>query len=113
MICPDVMCHFIDGLNQKNKNLILSSSDIFISLTDNFQETFGLTPLEGMAAGLPVVVTDWNGYRDTVRNNLDGFTIPTISLESGQSDDLSYYYHSNITNYDHIYHMRVKEFLLI
>ena len=100
MICPDVMCHFIDGLNQKNKNLILSSSDIFISLTDNFQETFGLTPLEGMAAGLPVVVTDWNGYRDTVRNNLDGFTIPTISLESGQSDDLSYYYHSNITNYD-------------
>lgn len=100
LICPDVMCHFIDGLNQKNKNLILSSSDIFISLTDNFQETFGLTPLEGMAAGLPVVVTDWNGYRDTVRNNLDGFTIPTISLESGQSDDLSYYYHSNITNYD-------------
>ena len=94
------MCHFIDGLNQKNKNLILSSSDIFISLTDNFQETFGLTPLEGMAAGLPVVVTDWNGYRDTVRNNLDGFTIPTLSLESGQSDDLSYYYHSNITNYD-------------
>ena len=100
LICPDVMCHFIDGLNQKNKNLILSSSDIFISLTDNFQETFGLTPLEGMAAGLPVVVTDWNGYRDTVRNNLDGFTIPTLSLESGQSDDLSYYYHSNITNYD-------------
>ena len=91
---------FYRWIKSKNKNLILSSSDIFISLTDNFQETFGLTPLEGMAAGLPVVVTDWNGYRDTVRNNLDGFTIPTISLESGQSDDLSYYYHSNITNYD-------------
>ena len=41
-----------------------------------------------MAAGLPVVVTDWNGYRDTVGNNLDGFTIPAISLKR-QSDDLS------------------------
>ncbi len=100
LICPDIQCHFIDGLNQKNKNLILSSSDIFISLTDNFQETFGLTPLEGMAAGLPVIVTDWDGYRDTVRNNQDGFRIPTLSLKTGQSDDLSYFYHSNITNYD-------------
>ncbi len=100
LICPDIICHFVDGLNQKNKNLILSSSDIFISLTDNFQETFGLTPLEGMAAGLPVVVTDWNGYRDTVRNNEDGFTIPTISLQKGEGIDLSYNYHSNITSYD-------------
>jgi|TARA_Y100000385_G_C13101122_1_gene644581 alpha-maltose-1-phosphate synthase len=100
LICPDVECHFVDGLHQKNKNLVLSSSDIFISLTDNFQETFGLTPLEAMAAGKPVVVTDWDGYKDTVRNNEDGFTIPTISLRKGSGIDLIYNYFSNTINYD-------------
>ena len=53
-----------------------------MSLSDNFQETFGLTPLEGMASGLPVIVSDWNGYKSTVRNNIDGFKIPTYSLNS-------------------------------
>ena len=28
-----------------------------------------------MAAGLPVVVSDWDGYRDTVRDGVDGFRI--------------------------------------
>tara|TARA_Y100001935_G_C17311322_1_gene516526 strand:+ start:1891 stop:3615 length:1725 start_codon:yes stop_codon:yes gene_type:complete len=100
LICPDVICHFVDGLDQNIKNLTLSSSNIFISLTDNFQETFGLTPLEGMAAGLPVVVTDWDGYKDTVRNNKDGYTIPTVTLEKGGGIDLIYNYYSDITNYD-------------
>ena len=44
--------------------------DIFVSLSDNIQETFGLTPLEGMASGLPVVATDWNGYRDYEPENV-------------------------------------------
>ena len=31
-----------------------------------------------MAAGLPVVVSDWDGYRYTVTDGLDGFLIPTL-----------------------------------
>ena len=99
-ICPDIQCHFLNGLDQDLKNEALSGSDIFISLTDNFQETFGLTPLEGMAAGLPVLTTDWNGYRDTVRHSLDGFLIPTITLDKGSGEELYYYYLSEIINYD-------------
>jgi hypothetical protein len=30
-----------------------------------------------MAAGLPAVVTDWNGYRETVRDGIDGFRVNT------------------------------------
>ena len=30
-----------------------------------------------MAAGVPLVVSDWNGYRDLVRNGIDGFRVPT------------------------------------
>ena len=49
----------------------------FISLSDNIQETFGLTIIEGMAAGKPVIATDWDGYRQTVRHGDTGFLIPT------------------------------------
>ncbi|MGE0723412.1 MAG: glycosyltransferase [Alphaproteobacteria bacterium] len=48
------------------------------TLVDNIQETFGLAPIEGMAAGLPLVVTDWDGYRDTCRHGQDGIRIPTV-----------------------------------
>ncbi len=54
-----------------------AGADIFITLSDNIQESFGLTPLEAMAAGLPVVASDWDGYRDTVRDGVDGFLVPT------------------------------------
>jgi glycosyltransferase involved in cell wall biosynthesis len=57
--------------------LIYNASDIFISFSDNFQESFGITVLEAMASGLPVVVSDWDGYRDTVAHGEVGFRVPT------------------------------------
>ena len=30
-----------------------------------------------MSSGLPVICSDWNGYRDTVIDGLSGFLIPT------------------------------------
>lgn len=61
--------------------LLYSTADIFVSPSDNVQETFGLTNLEGMAAGLPVVCTDWDGYSATVRHEKTGFRIPTYWME--------------------------------
>jgi hypothetical protein len=42
-----------------------------------------------MAAGLPVVVSDWDGYKDTVRHGVDGFRIPTIMPSAGLGGDLA------------------------
>lgn len=56
-----------------------AAADIFTSLVDNVQESFGLTPIEAMACGLPAVVTDWDGYRDGIRHEQDGFLIPTLA----------------------------------
>lgn len=58
-------------------HLLHAAADIFVAPTDNIQETFGLTPVEAMACGVPAVVSDWNGYRDTVRDAETGFLIPT------------------------------------
>ena len=75
---PDVPVHFLDGNDRTVLGELWAGADIFISLVDNIQETFGITPLEAMAAGLPVVVSDWDGYRSTVRNGVEGFLIPTL-----------------------------------
>ena len=48
-----------------------------MSLVDNTQETFGLAVAEAMAAGLPVVASNWNGYRDLVRHGVDGYLVPS------------------------------------
>lgn len=101
LISPDIICHLIDGRDQQNKYKTFAAGDIFVSLSDNFQETFGLTPLEAMSSGLPVVVSDWNGYRETVRDEIDGFTIKTRSLPKGYGEDLMYNYRRGIYNYDH------------
>ena len=63
-----------------------AASDTFLSLVDCLQETFGLTPIEAMASRLPVVASDWNGYRDTVVEGRTGFRIPTQSFEPGWND---------------------------
>jgi len=57
--------------------LYYSAADIFVSPTETLQESFGLSPLEAMASGLPVVVSDWDGYRETVVHERTGFRIKT------------------------------------
>lgn len=81
--CPDVPVTFLDGSNQGLLARCWAAADVFLSLVDNVQETFGLSPVEAMAAGLPVVVSDWDGYQFTVRDGIDGFRIPTLGGPSG------------------------------
>ena len=61
-----------------------------------------------MAAGLPVLVSDWNGYKSTVRQNIDGFRVKTISLDSGYGEDLAYDHMMNKIDYDHYIGMSVQ-----
>ena len=75
---PDVELHLLDGNDPALVREMWAASDVFVSLVDNIQETFGITPLEAMAAGLPVVVSDWDGYRYTVRDGIEGALIPTL-----------------------------------
>lgn len=56
---------------------LYNAADVFVSPADNVQETFGITPLEAMACGVPQVVADWDGYRDTVQHGATGFLVPT------------------------------------
>jgi hypothetical protein len=98
--CPSVVCSFVDGRKPDARQMAWRAADLFTSLSDNFQETFGLTPIEAMAAGLPGVVSDWNGYRDTVRDGIDGLRVPTLMPRAGLAGDLADRHAAGIDNYD-------------
>jgi D-inositol-3-phosphate glycosyltransferase len=61
-----------------DKHLLYSGADIFVSPSDNIQETFGLSVAEALAYGLPAVVSDWDGYRDLVTDRETGFLVPSL-----------------------------------
>lgn len=100
MACPHVQVLSLDGRQGDNYRNAWASADIFCSLSDNLQETFGLTPIEAMASGLPVVVSDWDGYKDTVRHGVDGFRIPTLMPGAGMGGDLALRHAFGIDNYN-------------
>jgi glycosyltransferase involved in cell wall biosynthesis len=99
--CPSVRAAFIDGRDAARWQQVWQAADIFTSLSDNIQETFGLAPVEAMAAGLPSVVSDWDGYRDTIRDGIDGFRIATLMPPAGWGEDLADRHAATIDNYDH------------
>lgn len=98
---PSVRLIMLDGADDANRERAWAAADLFTSLSDNIQETFGLTPIEAMAAGLPVVVSDWDGYKDTVRDSVDGFRVPTYAPPPGCGADLAVRFDQGLDNYDH------------
>ena len=69
---------------------LYSAADVFVSPADSMPETFGLTCVEAMACGVPVIASDWNGYRDTVVHGETGFLVPTyMSPDLSLADDFS------------------------
>jgi len=69
------------------KEELYAASDLFCSLVDNYQETFGLTLLEAMEAGLPVIASDFDGYKDLVLPGQTGFLVPTFASGSQEPWD--------------------------
>lgn len=69
-----------------NRNELYNVCDVFTSPIDNIQETFGITPIEAMSAGTAQVVSDWDGYRDTVQDGLTGYLIPTYWMHNCLED---------------------------
>ncbi|MBL4928634.1 glycosyltransferase family 4 protein [Fuscibacter oryzae] len=98
VMMPDVGFLILDGAQAADRKAALSGADAFLFLIDNIQETFGLAPIEAMAAGLPVLVSDWDGMKDTVTPDV-GFRVTTRSLSSGHLAPEALRYQGGIDNY--------------
>lgn len=101
ILSPTLKVVSVDGRKDDVRFRVWQAADIFASMSDNIQETFGLTPIEAMAAGLPVVCSEWNGYRDTVINGETGIMVPTLMAPPGDGDDLAYRHDAGTDDYDH------------
>ena len=100
LACPSVQVRTLDGRLAEHRQTAWACADVFCSLSDNIQETFGIVPIEAMAAGLPVVVSDWDGYKDTVRHGTDGFRIATCMPDAGLGGDLALRHALQVDTYD-------------
>jgi glycosyltransferase involved in cell wall biosynthesis len=80
-LAPQVRTSFVDGRDPHLRHSVWHAADVFVSPSDSIQETFGLAVLEAMACGLPVVASDWDGYRDIVAHEETGFLVPTVMVK--------------------------------
>lgn len=98
-LCPSVRALFLDGRKPSVRTTVWAAADVFLSLSDNVQETFGITPIEAMASGLPAVVSDWDGYKESVRDGIDGVRVPTLCPPPGTALDWAAAFGSDVMNY--------------
>ncbi|USE39026.1 DUF4135 domain-containing protein [Endozoicomonas sp. SCSIO W0465] len=80
------------------KHQWLSACDMVLTLSDNIQESFGIVPIESMAHGKAVVLSDWNGYSELVEDGVSGFLVETVSTDL---DDLVRPLGSLLTDHAH------------
>lgn len=90
---------------EQEEQLALAAADVFCSPADNLQETFGLSLLEAMASELPVVASNWSGYRDLVVDGGTGLLIPTAALAE-EADDLDWAFRLGLLGYDRMVGLR-------
>ncbi|MDB4682127.1 glycosyltransferase family 4 protein [Synechococcus sp. AH-551-A10] len=104
-LAPTLPIHWIPGKELDLSGPARWAADVFASLPDNPQETFGITPLEAMAAELPCIVSDWDGYRDSViqpgeAGEATGFRITTRMIRGLGEDEANKMLQYSI-NYTH------------
>ncbi|KAF0232554.1 MAG: group 1 glycosyl [Desulfovibrionaceae bacterium] len=78
----------VERPSDQRKWELYAASDVFLSPSDNLQETFGLTLLEAQAMGLPVIASDFDGYRDLVEHGHTGELLPTLGPSVSAGVDL-------------------------
>ena len=77
----------LTDLSEDEVHGFYESIDIFVSLVDNTQESYGLTPLQAMAYEKPVVLSRWTGYCNLVEDGKNGFLVDTYVADYNESTE--------------------------
>ena len=86
-VAPGARVRIVANPSLDTKRELYAAADIYVSPSDSLQETFGITIIEAMAAHLPIVASDWNGYKDLVEHRRTGFLVRTTLPEYGARFD--------------------------
>ncbi|MBI3462519.1 MAG: glycosyltransferase family 4 protein [Planctomycetes bacterium] len=85
-LCPAIRLQVFPNVDEPLKRRLLAAADVFVAPVDSIQETFGISLAEAMAAGLPIVAPDWDGFRDLVVPGVTGLLVESYLVR--ESDDL-------------------------
>ncbi|WP_448723634.1 glycosyltransferase family 4 protein [Pseudomonas farris] len=79
----DIPCNVAIYPRQTDLSGFYSRADLLLNLSrpDGWIETFGLTILEGMSHGLPVIVPPVGGPTELVRSDIEGYLISSYDIE--------------------------------
>ena len=78
------------NVSEVEKHLLFSGCDVFVSPSNTVSESFGLSVVEAMLHGAPVVCSAWSGYREIVRDGIDGFLVPAVWRRTAEPLDLRF-----------------------
>ncbi|MBO9683843.1 MAG: glycosyltransferase [Flavisolibacter sp.] len=93
-LCPEIgrlrkiagelgVASFVTFTGRRNRNVLkyyFSAADIFV--TTPWYEPFGITPLESMACGTPVIGSNVGGIKYSVKNGETGYLVPPKDPEA-------------------------------
>jgi len=82
---------FTGGRGREMLKYFYSAADVFV--TTPWYEPFGITPLESMACGTPVICSNVGGLKHSVRDGQTGFHVPPNDPDA-LADRLSVLFHS-------------------
>ncbi|MDR1659056.1 MAG: glycosyltransferase family 4 protein [Desulfovibrio sp.] len=82
-----ICCRLIPRPDDAARKSLYAAADIFLSPSDNLQETFGLTILEAELSCLPIVASNFDGYRDLVDNGENGILVPVTGPTKTRATD--------------------------
>ncbi|WP_128895299.1 glycosyltransferase family 4 protein [Longirhabdus pacifica] len=68
--------HFTGPITGEEKKYWFNKAKILVNLSTDPGETFGFNLLEAKTIGLPVVCSNWNGFKELVLHGKDGLRVP-------------------------------------
>ncbi len=83
-----INCLVVPRPDNETRKSLYAAADVFISASDNLQETFGLTMLEAAVSSLPIIASDFDGYKDLVLHGQTGLLVPTTGPDFTPGTDM-------------------------